>query len=80
MARRTAHVNIAEAKAHLSELVDRALSGEEVIIARDGKPLLRLAPLQSPRGKRRRPGTAKGRVRIAEDFDATPADFAEYVR
>jgi len=80
MVRRTAHVNIAEAKAHLSELVDRALSGEEVVIARDGKPLLRLSPLQSPKGKRRRPGTARGRVRISADFDATPAEFAEYLR
>ena len=73
-------MNIAEAKAHLSELVDRALSGEEVIIARDGKPLLRLSPLQSPLGKRRKPGTARGRVRMSADFDATPEDFAEYER
>lgn len=80
MSRRSSQVNIAEAKAHLSELVDRALSGEEVIIARDGTPLLRLAPLHAPKGKRRRPGTARGRIKMAPDFDATPEDFAEYVR
>lgn len=80
MTRRTSQVNIAEAKAHFSELVDRALSGEEVIIARDGKPLLRLAPLHAPKGKRRRPGTARGRLKVASDFDSTPEDFDEYVR
>lgn len=37
--------NIAEAKAHLSELIQKALNGEEVIIARDNKPLARLVPL-----------------------------------
>jgi len=45
-------VNIAEAKARLSELLDRALAGEEIIISRAGKPLARLAPI----GKRRRSG------------------------
>lgn len=69
--------NIAEAKASLSELVQRALMGEEVIIAKDNKPLLKLVPLQRPE-RERQPGTAKGQVRMAPDFDATPADFAEY--
>ena len=40
--------NIAEAKAHLSQLIDAALAGEEVIVARAGKPLVRLVPLQAP--------------------------------
>lgn len=69
--------NIAEAKASLSELVQRALLGEEVVIARDNKPLLRLVPLVTPEGDRK-PGSAKGRIRIAPDFDATPEDLAEY--
>jgi len=46
-------INIAEAKAKLSELLDRALSGEEIVIARAGKPLVRLAPISDkPRRKR----------------------------
>jgi prevent-host-death family protein len=45
-------VNIHEAKTRFSQLVDRALQGEEVIIARHGKPLLRLVPIESPRGLR----------------------------
>lgn len=70
--------NLAQAKAQLSELVRRALAGEEVIIARDNKPLLRLVPLARHAAKRR-PGSAKGLVtHIAPDFDATPDDFAEY--
>jgi prevent-host-death family protein len=71
-------LNIAEAKARFSELVQRALAGEEVVIARDNKPLLRLTPLQ-PVGERRQPGSARALIqRIAPDFDATPEDFADY--
>lgn len=40
--------NVAEAKAHLSQLLDAALAGEEVIVARAGKPLVRLVPVQAP--------------------------------
>ena len=69
--------NVAEAKARFSELVRKALLGEEVIIARDNKPLLRLVPLQPPKGSRR-PGSAKGEVWMAPDFDDTPEDFKEY--
>ena len=71
--------NIAEFKAHLSDLVNRALAGEEVIVARDNRPLLKLVPIQSP-SVRRTPGSAREMVRVAPDFDATPDDFAEYTR
>jgi prevent-host-death family protein len=71
--------NIAEFKAHLSNLVNRALAGEEVIVARDNKPLLKLVPIESPPA-RRQPGSARDMVRVAADFDATPQDFAEYTR
>ena len=70
--------NIAEAKSHFSELVQLALLGEEVVIARDNKPLLRLSPVNAPK-KKRRPGSAKGQIlAIAPDFDELPADFKEY--
>ena len=78
--RRTSQVNLAQAKARFSELVRRALAGEEVLIARDNKPVLRLVPLEPPRRARRVAGSARGRVRLAGDFDATPPDFAEYLR
>ncbi len=70
--------NIADAKSHFSELVQKALLGEEVVIAKDNKPLVRLLPIEPVR-KRRVPGSGKGQVlEMAADFDGTPADFAEY--
>jgi prevent-host-death family protein len=71
--------NIAEFKAHLSHLVNRALAGEEVIVARDNRPLLKLVPIESPPAKRK-PGSARDLVKVAADFDVTPQDFAEYTR
>lgn len=67
---------ISEAKAQLSTLVERALAGEEVIIGRAGKPVVRLVPVIQ-RAEQRRPGTLKGRLRIAPDFDELPSDIAE---
>ncbi|WP_310386755.1 type II toxin-antitoxin system prevent-host-death family antitoxin [Roseateles sp.] len=73
------HYNIAQAKAQFSELVQRALAGEDVVIARDNRPLLRLVPLQAARGSPRQPGSAKGLIKsIAPDFDAPLDDFAPY--
>jgi prevent-host-death family protein len=71
--------NVAEAKARFSELVQKAVSGEEVVIARDNRPLLRLVPLKAP-GGRRTPGSARGRVFMSPGFDRTPADFEGYLR
>lgn len=77
-ATRTHRHNIADAKARLSELVQRALAGDEVVIARDHRPLVRLVPV-APSDAPRVPGTGKGRlVRIAEDFDAPLPDFDPY--
>lgn len=68
-------VNVHEAKTHLSRLLERVERGEEVIIARNGRPVARLVPVQSAR---RKPGRLKGRIRIAKDFDAPlPPDIAE---
>ncbi|MBI5816237.1 MAG: type II toxin-antitoxin system Phd/YefM family antitoxin [Nitrospinae bacterium] len=53
-------VNLHEAKTHLSKLVNAASAGEEIIIARSGKPVARLTPLEKP--EPRRSGLAKGRV------------------
>ena len=62
-------VNLYEAKTKLSELVDRAAAGEEIVIAKAGKPKARLVPIAATRPKRK-PGAWKGRVWIAADFDA----------
>ncbi len=60
-------VNIHRAKTHLSRLLDRVAAGEEIIIARNGKPVAKLVPVSR---EPRRPGRLKGRIRIAPDFDA----------
>ena len=60
-------VNIHEAKTHLSRLVDGALKGEPFIIARAGKPLVKVTMLDAP--EPRRTGFLKGSVDVPEDFD-----------
>ena len=61
--------NLYEAKSSLSQLVERAAAGEEIIIAKAGKPLAKLVPVAG-RGRRRKPGGWKGRVIVGDDFDA----------
>lgn len=62
-------VNLYHAKTHLSDLVERAAAGEEIIIAKAGKPRARLVPLPEPVKEPRRPGALKGKIWIADDFD-----------
>ena len=61
-------VNLYQAKTHLSELVDRAAAGEEITIAKAGKPLARLVALKRRR-QARKPGALKGKIWISPDFD-----------
>jgi prevent-host-death family protein len=61
-------VNIHEAKTHLSKLLERVALGEEVIIAKAGKPVARLVAIKSSRGKRPL-GLAKGDFTVPDDFD-----------
>ncbi|MBK6846038.1 MAG: type II toxin-antitoxin system Phd/YefM family antitoxin [Proteobacteria bacterium] len=70
-------VKLHEAKTHLSRLIQRALDGEEVIIAKGDKPLVRLVVLESALRKRTL-GSAAGQIRIADDFDAPLGDFDGY--
>ena len=68
--------NVAEAKAHLSKLIEKALSGEEVIISKHGKPLVKLVPCEqdtSPRDLSVR--VWEGEVWMADDFDNLPDDL-----
>jgi prevent-host-death family protein len=66
-------VNIHQAKTELSKLVERAESGEEIVIARAGKPAAKLVPLTRVRG-RRRLGLLDGKFKIPDDFNAPLAD------
>ena len=72
-----AKFNVADAKSRFSELVRKAMLGEEVIIAKDNKPIVKLVPLVTP-GRPRKPGSAKGEIWLARNFDGTPGDFQDY--
>jgi len=61
-------LNIYEAKTRLSALVEEAAAGAEIIIAKNGRPRAKLVPIRD--AARRKPGCAKGKIRIADDFDA----------
>jgi prevent-host-death family protein len=63
-------VNIHEAKTHLSRLLDRAAKGEPFIIAKAGKPLVKVVPLETPEaGQVRRLGFMIGQIAVPDDFD-----------
>lgn len=69
-------VNIHEAKTHLSQLIEKALAGEDVIIAKAGKPLVRLTALEPP-PRKSRIGFLKGEVTVPADFDTMFQDEIE---
>ena len=62
-------VNVADAKTRLPELIERAAAGEEIILARAGKPRARLIGLTDTRKRLRVPGKGKGRFRLKPGFD-----------
>ena len=71
-------MNVHEAKTHLSKLLERVESGEEVVIARNGKAVAKLVPYKV---KPRRPGSMKGKIRLHSDFDAPlPGEIASVFR
>ena len=72
-------INIHDAKAQLSSLIARAEAGEEIIIARANKPVVRLVPVTPPNNQRQL-GEAKGLVRIGTDFDSLPDELMDHFR
>jgi len=62
-------VNIYEAKTKFSKLISQAIAGEEIIIAKSGKPVAKLVPFEKP-PQDRKPGSAKNKMVIADEFDA----------
>ncbi len=63
-------VNIYDAKTRFSQLVDRAASGEDVVVCRNGKPIVRITRLEGGKKQRLVFGVLKGKLKIAPDFDA----------
>jgi prevent-host-death family protein len=74
-----ATVNVYEAKSHFSELISRAEAGEDIVIARHGRPVVRLIPVAAPRPDRVL-GAAKGQIWMSDDFDelSSEDDIAWY--
>lgn len=68
-------VNVYEAKTHLSRLLEHVAAGEEIVIAKAGKPLAKLIPYQQEASPRE-PGYWRGQVHIAADFDELPEPMA----
>lgn len=66
-------INIHEAKTHLSMLVEKAANGESFVIAKAGKPMVKVIPFVSPK-KQRRIGFLKGQIEIPDDFDRMGED------
>lgn len=66
-------VNLHAAKTHLSRLVDEAVAGQDVVIAKSGTPMVRLVPVTT-RATRGGFGSLKGKIRISDDFDAPLPD------
>ena len=66
-------INIHEAKTHLSRLVDKVVAGEEVVIAKAGKPMAKLIPFITAT-KKRKLGLLAGKLSVPEDFDAPLPD------
>ena len=64
-----ATVNIHEAKTHFSKLLARVSTGEEIVIARAGKPVARLSPIVMAKSKKRVPGIDQGKIWMAKDFN-----------
>lgn len=69
-------VNVHHAKTHLSRLIDRAAAGEDIVIARAGAPVCRLAPLRPARAPRQLGLYAGQPFEMADDFDELPRDIA----
>lgn len=69
-----AQFNVAEAKARFSELVQKAMLGEEVVVAKGNKPLVKIVPIKPAK---RKPGTGRG-IWMSPDFDEPLEDFREY--
>lgn len=69
-------INIHEAKTQFSKLIEAVTHGEEIVIAKAGKPAARLVPVQVQQPARK-PGALKGKIRIAADFDAPLPDHLQ---
>jgi antitoxin (DNA-binding transcriptional repressor) of toxin-antitoxin stability system len=71
-------IEFQQAKEHFNELMELAAKGEDVIIAKNDKPFVKITAMVKPK-KKRTFGSAKGMFKVSSDFDAPLEDFAEYM-
>ncbi|MGK7945433.1 MAG: type II toxin-antitoxin system Phd/YefM family antitoxin [Microcystaceae cyanobacterium] len=69
-------LDIDQAKSHLSQLIDLAIKGEDIVITQDDKPVVKISPIKRPLKR----GSARGKIWMSEDFDAPLEDFEEYMK
>lgn len=72
-------IELTEARKHLTDLIETALGGEEIVITQDDQPVLKIVRISTPK-TRRKAGSAKGLIVMADDFDAPLEEFQEYMR
>jgi prevent-host-death family protein len=72
------NIDINQAKQNFPELIEKTVSNGEVIITKDGQPIVKMVPLTKPK-KERKLGTAKGLIKMADDFDQPIDDFKDYM-
>jgi prevent-host-death family protein len=72
-------IDLSQAKQHLPKLIEQTISGDEVIITQGGQPLVKLVALTKQSRKQRQFGSAKGLIRMADDFDEPLGDLKEYM-
>ena len=72
-------IDLEEAKKHLSDLIDTAVKGEEVIITKDDQHIVKLVPISATKPHPQF-GSAKGLITMSDDFDEPLEDFEEYMK
>ena len=69
-------IDVKQATEHLAELIELTIGGDEIFITKAGQPVVKLVPVKKAK-KQRQFGSAKGLIRIADDFDKPLEDFEE---
>jgi prevent-host-death family protein len=73
------NIDIKKAETCFADLLRQTVAGNDIIITQEGMPIVRLVAVRKKLAKKRKFGSAKGLIRMSEDFDQTPDDFKEYM-
>ena len=73
------NVDIKQAENCFPDLIEKTIKGNEIIITRKGCPVVKLTAIKTKHKKKRQFGSAKGMIKMADDFNETPEDFQDYI-